>query len=124
MQLFSQRQRDWWEWKREQGFGRYVFYDGVLRFGLMMAVATTIFKQWTDPTGMGAQPLTGAVVVWTVLGALWGAAVWSFSERWLRQRDGNEKGGHPESTLAEAPFFPPSFPPSPGNGSQKPPDAL
>ena len=77
-------QRAHWEKMRSGGKVRYVIYQGVLGWGLFMAIAMTVYAL----VARTAEPwlsIAANFVVYPLAGGLWGLWMWSSSERYYRQ---------------------------------------
>ena len=73
-----------WKETRKKGVLRFVLVSGVLSFGLPMFVAMTLFRERGN---LSPQLLAISVVVWSLAGAVFGAAMWFFQERQLRKSE-------------------------------------
>ncbi|MFY9732274.1 MAG: hypothetical protein WAK24_16825 [Candidatus Acidiferrales bacterium] len=70
---------------RAKGRRRFISNTGILRFGVPMVAITTLWR-WHDAYGWHAPPpknlhvelihLAGGLIIWTVMGYLFGAALW------------------------------------------------
>ena len=73
-----------WKETRKKGMLRFVLVSGVLSFGLPMFVAMTLFRERGN---LSPQLLAISVVVWSLAGAVFGAAMWFVQERQLRKSE-------------------------------------
>ena len=73
-----------WKETRKEGMLRFVLVRGVLLFGLPMFVAMTLFRERGN---LSPQLLAISVVVWSLGGAAFGAAMWFVQEQQLRKSE-------------------------------------
>ena len=82
----TQPLRERWARRRQDGFWRFVLYDGAIGFGARAVVTTLIIQEWTGRVHLhGAHPVTLQALLWLLAGALWGACMWhTFESRYHR----------------------------------------
>ena len=80
------QQLEKWKATREKGMLRYVLVTGVLSYGLSMFIAMTFFVHRDD---LSAKFIAISAVLWTLGGAVFGAAMWFVFERQFRKAVGS-----------------------------------
>jgi hypothetical protein len=92
-----------WASIRRRGRRRYIFLSGVLRWGVGIAVPTTIVAGWLGAPAPFLGRLAIALVVYPLIGIGYGAWMWSFNERryseWIDKRDGQQPASPPNDLL-------------------------
>jgi hypothetical protein len=100
----SEGQATRWALIRQRGRRRYIFLIGVVRWGIGIAVLSTILGGWLGAPGPFLGRLAIALAVYPVGGIIYGAWMWSFNERrhseWIGKRDVQQSESPPKNLLA------------------------
>jgi hypothetical protein len=80
--VLSPKQIEYRKRIRAKGRKHYIFYTGILRFGMSVFVLTTLWN-WHGKYGWHIPPreylyssLTLGLVIWSVAGYFWGTYIW------------------------------------------------
>lgn len=80
---YPRRSHEAWAKVREQGAWRFVLSVGLLRYGGLMFVVTSLLSPFVRQSSEMLLPerLAMNAAVWAVAGLAWGALTWYFGER-------------------------------------------
>jgi hypothetical protein len=71
-----------WERERERGPFVWILHNGVMAWGASMFLMMTLFRAWFYGKEMiSRDELMGTAGIWLISGALYGLALWLWSER-------------------------------------------
>src|SRR3954453_5719895 len=70
-----------WETTRKKGRTHFILLHGVLAWGVPMFVVMTFFVNRQRDTTLSFRMLLISAVIWTIGGACFGLAIWTFSEK-------------------------------------------